>query len=192
MVEKDNKERMVTLVRQAKLGDASSFAKLYEMICQDLYRTALYRLGNPEDAENVVGDTVLDAYAGIGRLKDETAFKAWIFRILYNKCNRMIKSYMTRRDIETAQSVDEMAETLATTQNDIENAEAKTMIRDAFSVLSDEEKQIVTMTIYGEYDSGEISRLLGMNRNTVRSKYSRALVKMRDRLSGQSIYSGLR
>ena len=37
----------------------------------------------------------------------------------------------------------------------------------------------MTLTIYGEYDSGEVAALMNMNRNTVRSKYSRALAKMR-------------
>ena len=41
------------------------------------------------------------------------------------------------------------------------------------------------MTVYGEKDSGEIAYLLGLNRNTVRSKYARALGKMRERLAGR-------
>ena len=187
----DDKERMVNLVKKAKLGDSHSFAELYEMIYQDLYRAALYRLGNPEDAENIVGDTVLDAYAGINRLKDETAFRAWIFRILSNKCNRQIKEYVARRNMEAASSVKDMAETLSSNENGMRQAEARSMLSKAFSALSDEEKQIVTLTIYGEYDSGEISSVLELNRNTVRSKYSRALAKMRDRLAGKSVYSGM-
>ena len=55
-------ERMVVLVRQAKLGDSHSFAELYTAIYQDLYKTALYTLGNADDAENVVSDTVMDAF----------------------------------------------------------------------------------------------------------------------------------
>ena len=79
-----------------------------------------------------------------------------------------------------------MAETLPTNGNVIQGAENRTMIQDAFSVLNEEEKRIVTMTVYGQYDSGEIATMMGINRNTVRSKYSRALMKMRNRLGGQA------
>ena len=179
----DNKERMVTLVQRAKLGDAHSFAELYNMFYQDLYKSALYILGNPLDAENIVSDTVLDAYAGISKLKDERAFKAWIFKILSNKCNRMLKEYVRRREMQSQTPVEDMAETLATSGNAMEQVENKTLIQQAFSVLSEEERRIVTLTIYGEYDRGEIAREMNLNRNTVRSKYSRALAKMRNHLS---------
>jgi RNA polymerase sigma factor, sigma-70 family len=177
-------ERMVVLVRQAKLGDSHSFAELYNAIYQDLYRTALYTLGNPDDAENVVSDTVLDAYAGISKLYDERKFRAWIFRILSNKCNRKIREYVKRRETEAEKSIDDMAEMLSSRDNSMEQVENQTLVQKAFSVLSEEEKEIVTLTIYGEYDSGEVAGIMNLNRNTVRSKYSRALAKMRECLGG--------
>lgn len=182
----DEKERMKALVSQAKMGDAHSFATLYEMLYLDLYRAALYTLGNPDDAENVVSDTVMDAYSGLTKLRDDSAFRGWIFKILDNKCKKYLKEYIHRREVQSAVPVEDMAETLPSNGNVIQGAENRTMIQDAFSVLNEEEKRIVTMTVYGQYDSGEIATMMGINRNTVRSKYSRALLKMRNRLGGQA------
>ena len=173
----NNKERMIELVSRAKQQDSHAFAELYEMVYQDLYRMALYTLGNPQDAENVVSDTVLDAYCSIGKLREATAFKGWIFKILSNKCNRLLREYVQRRDHE--QSLDDMEAGLPTMGNVMKGVEDKTLISQAFRVLSEEEKMIVTMTVYGDMDSGEIAENLKLNRNTVRSKYSRALAKMR-------------
>ena len=53
------------LVRRAKKGDAEAFADLYREIYQNLYRFALYMLGNPADAEDVVSDAVTDAWMTI-------------------------------------------------------------------------------------------------------------------------------
>lgn len=178
----NEKERMIALVKQAKLGDAHSFATLYEMIYQDLYRTALYILKSPEDAENVVSDTVMDAYAGLGRLRDDSAFRGWIFRILDNKCNRYIREYVKRRELESDVPMETVENTAPAFDYMMKNVEDKELVRDAFSVLSEEEKRIVTLTVYGEYDSSEVAGIMGLNRNTVRSKYSRALAKMRRRL----------
>ena len=47
------------LVRQAKQGNAQSFAVLYQNIYYNLYRFALYTLGNPADAEDAVSDGFL-------------------------------------------------------------------------------------------------------------------------------------
>ena len=98
-------ERIIELVRLSKLGNAHAFAELYEMIYQDLYRTALYNLGNVQDAENAVSDTVLDAYAGIGRLRDEGAFRGWIFKILSNKVNRILRDYVAKRQNQMNSSI---------------------------------------------------------------------------------------
>ena len=67
-------ENYLLLVKQAKNGDTKAFASLYEIVYEDMYRFALYTLKNPEDAKDVVSDTVLDAFATIGKLKSEEAF----------------------------------------------------------------------------------------------------------------------
>ncbi len=180
-----DKEQERALVAAARRGDTHSFSLLYEMIYRDLYKAALYILQNPEDAENVVSDTVLDAYSGLDKLRSDVAFRGWIFRILNNKCNRLLREYVKRREMEASSTVDDMAETLqseGTVEHEVEN---RSLTEQAFSVLSEEERRIVAMTVYGEYDSGEIAAVMGLNRNTVRSKYSRALNKMREALGAQ-------
>ena len=51
------------------------------------------------------------------------------------------------------------------------------------ALLSEEERLIVSLTVFGGYDSGEIAEILHLNRNTVRSKHSRALAKLRETLA---------
>lgn len=175
------------LVRLAKHRNAHAFSLLYEMVYEDLYRMALYTLGNSHDAEDVVGDTVLDAYAGIGSLRDEMAFRRWIFKILSNKCKRKLKEYIGRREHEQAfyhpeDREDTIEETLAYEQDDIKQVLDRDEIGRAFKVLSEEERLIVTMVVYAGYDSREVSKILHKNRNTVRSKYKRALDKLKQQI----------
>ena len=176
-------ERQIALVRQARAGDPHAFAELYESIYKDLYKTALMRLGNPEDAENVVSDTVLDAYSGLSKLRDESAFRGWIFRILSNKISRIIKEYISTRENEMSGSIEDFSVVVSSKDNSMKNVEDRMLIENAFRVLSEEEKEIVSMTVFGEYDSQEVAEIMKLNRNTVRSKYSRALAKMRAYLS---------
>ena len=59
-------EQELQLVCRAQSGDTGAFAQLYEGVYQDLYRFALYVLKHPQDAQDVVSDTVMDAFAQIG------------------------------------------------------------------------------------------------------------------------------
>lgn len=160
-------EQRQELVRKAKSGDVQAFSKLYEDIYRDLYRFALYTLKNTHDAEDVVSDTVADAWQGIRTLRKAESFKAWIFRILTNKCRRKLRQYVDKAL--------ELPEDLTAEPRDIGR---DIDVRRAFAALSDEERMILAMNIFGGYNSREIGRTLHMSDNTVRSKQSRALKKM--------------
>ena len=158
----------IQLIKQARAGDVHAFARLYESIYQDLYRFALYTLKNPADAEDIVSETVTDAFVQIGQLKKAESFKAWIFRILTNKCRKSLKNHPL--------SLEELPWELKESTH--ENLELDSMIRQEFFRLSDVERMIISMHLFAGYKSHEISRILHMNENTVRSKESRALKKM--------------
>lgn len=161
-------EVRLELVERAKAADASAFAELYQSVYQDLYRFAFYTLRHPQDAEDVVSETVMDAFRGIGRLREAEAFRGWIFRILSNKCKRRLKAY-TKKTVP-------LDETIPDVPPDMEEGYDT---RRAFSELSDEERLILSMSLFGGYTSAEIGKFLHRNENTVRSKQSRALKKLK-------------
>ena len=76
------------LVLVAKKGDKDAFAQLYQHIYKDLYKFAYYVLKDDQDAQDAVSDAVMDAYAGISKLKNPDAFRSWMFKILSAKCKR--------------------------------------------------------------------------------------------------------
>lgn len=155
------------LVTQACHRDANAFASLYQNVYKDLYRFALYTLGNPEDAEDVVSDTVTDAFVTIHKLRSAAAFRPWIFKILTNKCKVILKSY-TRRNLELDTEIKMPDRNYAEIQD----------IRNSFAKLSHEERLILSMTIFAGYSNEEAARILNMKSGTLRSIKSRALDKM--------------
>lgn len=160
------------LASKAMLGQADAFAQLYELVYQDLYRFALYTLKNGHDAEDVVSDTIMDAYLEIGSLRNAGAFKSWIFRILVNKCKKRLKQYI--------QKTTELPEDLAGSERDVcEDLD----VRRAFAALNDEERLIIALNLFGGYSSREIGNTLLLSPGTVRSKQSRALKKMENILT---------
>ena len=152
-------------------GNISDFAKLYEEIYRDLYKTAYYMLGNSQDAEDAVSDTVLDAYRGIGKLRDNSLFKHWIYKILCNKCKRKMREYVNR-----TLPLEENSKVIYTNIDELHD------IRIAFMELEKQERMIVALHVFGGYKSHETAEILDMNPNTVRSKYSRAIEKMEKKL----------
>lgn len=153
--------------------DAKKFAQMYEGIYKDLYRFSLCRMKNVQDAEDAVSEAVLTGYEKIHQLKREDAFKNWLFSILANICRKKLSRLGEQQQKEAA--LDELNAEPAGADMDYGIA---LDVRKAFFILSQEEQEIVALSVFGGYNSKEIGSSLGLNPNTVRSKRSRALEKM--------------
>lgn len=159
--------------------NAKEFAELYKNIYKDLYKFALCIMRDPHDAEDAVSEAVIQAYSNIVQLRNEEAFKSWMFRILYNICRKKLKKEQKKKTVEFESFFGE---------NDVAAPEKdyglSVDVQKAFSILTEEEQVIVALSVFGGYKGSEIGKLLHMNENTLRSKRSRALAKMGVVLAG--------
>lgn len=171
-------ESLNELVKLAKAGDDAAFADLYRQIYKDMYRYAYYMLNNQQEAEDVVSDTVMDIYQQIKKLRENERFRAWTFKILSNKCKKRKKNFVERREYLETEAVNLEWETN-------HEYEKKQDLKNAFAELSSEERNVISLAVFGGYKSREIGRMLNIKDTTVRSKLSRALEKMRKRMEVQ-------
>ena len=153
------------------------FMRHYEKIYPQMYRTAWFYLRNQQEAEDAVQDAALTAYEKFEQLKDREKFSAWIMKRLVNRCRKRMKTWFCREeDIEEISPTQEKA-----LSKEIDFATASA-VKQAFWELEEEERFIVALSVLGGYTSEEIAGILDKNHSTVRSRYRRALQKMRRRL----------
>lgn len=151
--------------------DAHIFAQMYETVYIDLYRFALCFMKNKQDAEDAVSEAVLKAYENIRTLKDESAFRSWIFTITANTCKSRLREIAKKQN----ESIEEL---LIDTPSGEMDYGLSIDLRRALTMLNDEEQTIIGLSVFGGYNSKEIGKMMGLKDNTVRSKKVRALEKM--------------
>lgn len=152
------------------------FMELYETVYKDLYRLAYYYLGNVQDAEDAVSETVLNAYENFSSLRKEDAFRGWIFKILVNQCKDQQRKKIRRKSAELMEE--------PTYHPELADA---VMTKDLLSCLSEEERKIVALTVFGGYKGEEIATLLKRRHSTIRSKYRRALKKLEQQILTEEV-----
>ncbi len=153
------------------------FMQCYEKVYPQLYRTALFYMQNQQEAEDAVQDAVLAAYEKFHQLRDREKFAPWIMQILVNRCRRRMKTWFRReKDID---GISPSQEVELSSEPDFATASA---VKQVFWELKEEERMIVALSVFGGYTSEEVAGILGRNHSTVRSKYRRALQKMRKKL----------
>lgn len=162
----------IQAVSQAKEGNTESFELVYSQIAPDLYKVALYTLGNTHDAEDVVSETFIEAYKGIKNLRDPASFRPWIMRILSIRCKRRISQYIKDKN---SIDIDEILDLSADGQDSNQKAE----VLEALDNLRRDERMIVVLSVLQGYTTKEIAKILACPQGTVSSKLHRSLKKMR-------------
>jgi len=166
----------VGAVRRAREGNIESFEMVYAQVAPDLYKVALYTLGNTHDAEDAVSETFLEAFKGIKNLRDEGKFVSWIMKILSIRCKRKIGQYIKDKN---SIDIDEILNLSSNEGDPTQRAEVLT----ALDELKYDERMIVVLSVLQGYTTKEIAAIMGCPQGTVSSKLHRTLKKLKDRLS---------
>jgi RNA polymerase sigma-70 factor (ECF subfamily) len=74
------------LVRAAAGGDRQAVERLLMRAQEVAFRFSLLVCGNRHDAEDVMQDALLRTYRHVGRIRDPSAFRTWLFRTVRNAC----------------------------------------------------------------------------------------------------------
>ena len=112
-----------------------------------------------------------DDLAAVEKLRDNEKFRAWIFQILSNKCRRKLKEY-TQKTVELPDDLPAG-----------DTTEESLQVREALDRLEETDRQIICLNVVGGFKSHEIGEMMQMNHNTVRSRISRGLNKMKEFLA---------
>ena len=162
------------LTKRAKQGDSSAFSELYGSYAQELYRFALYLTGNSEDAEDAVQEAALSAWQSIHSLKDDSAFKQWIFKILSNKCKTLL---MKRNKLPDALPVEDYDFLVS---DDDEGMISSSELKEALESLTPPDAQIILLSVIGGFKSYELAGIFNMTPGAVRVRQKRALERLRE------------
>ena len=160
---------MEKLIERAKKGDKSAFTELIISMQDELYKIARMRLSNEEDIDDVIQETMISAFYGIKRLKYPHYFKSWIIKILINKCNAL---YKKKKKLDYYYDDNFINNSIIDfKENSIEcNIDFYILIKD----LDYLERYILILYYEMGYSCKDISKMLNIKENTIKTKISRS------------------
>lgn len=163
------------LVRQARLGDVGSFDILVTGRLDRCYRLAWSILLNDSDAADAIQDALLSAWKQLPRLRDPSAFDAWLNRIVANSARMARRSRGRVREIPVASLGLDDTETAPHTRRedqfahtDADRLAERDSIGRAFDRLRAEERAILALHYVDERPVAEIARTLSIPTGTAK------------------------
>ena len=167
-----------TLLPRIAHGDMQAFESLYYQTYQAVYGYLLSILKNQHNAEDILQDTYIKIRASAHLYRAQGKPLAWIFTIARNLAYMQLR----REKQLSAYSYEDLQNQLDFSS--IEDKETKLLLEAAFSILTDEERQIIILHANTGMKHREIASLLSLPLSTVLSMYSRGMKKLRKHLEG--------
>jgi RNA polymerase sigma-70 factor (ECF subfamily) len=85
-----------TPITRARSGDGEAFRELTEPYRRELQVHCYRMLGSLQDAEDVLQDTLLAAWQGLGTFEERASIRTWLYRIATNRCLNALRSASRR------------------------------------------------------------------------------------------------
>lgn len=80
------------LARRAAKGDERAYAEIFERHGQELYKYARAILGNPEDAQDALQNTMVRVLRALPGEKRKIALRPWLYRVTRNESLSLIRA----------------------------------------------------------------------------------------------------
>ncbi len=156
------------------------FERLVETLQDRLVRHAFRRLGSLHEAEDAVQQVLVQAYANGTKGKKVTRVNAYLYRMLSNRCNDLLRK-RSRQSIVLGQSA---TSEIPASQPDVSQAAAAAEelrgIDDLLRRLPPRQAEVVRFRVLDELRLAEIADVLGCSLATVKSRLRYGLEKLRE------------
>lgn len=183
------------LIRRAQADDANAFCSLAERYARRIYLLALHYCRNAQDAEDLSQEVWMKAYQALRTFRCDSSFYTWLRRITINAfLNHRRSSFFRRRGQTTAVQLmpidSETPETflesrLASPEN-IYNRLLFENVVSALAELTPSQRLAFLLRHYEGMTYEEIGNAMNCSTGTVKKGVSRAIGKLRARLSADS------
>ena len=84
------------LLARASSGDEQAFRELTDPLRRELQLHCYRMLGSMQDAEDMVQETMLGAWRGLGSFEQRASVRSWLYRIATNRCLNALRDASRR------------------------------------------------------------------------------------------------
>jgi RNA polymerase sigma-70 factor (ECF subfamily) len=173
-----NKNRPDKILQAALKQDYPSAVELiWDRYANDLLAFIQGALCSRHDAEDVLQTVFIKIVRKRHRLAKARCIDAYVYQIARNEAYRFISK--RKRDKKNQEITESW---LKAVENNRQSDELTEKLQTALAQLTQSQREVIVMKIYRQKTFLEISRLLGLSRNTIASRYRYGLEKLRNLL----------
>jgi RNA polymerase sigma-70 factor (ECF subfamily) len=172
-------------------GDRAEFARLVDSYSSPIYRLGLRMLGNPQDAEDVLQNTFLNALTHVQNFEGRSSPATWLYRIAANEALMLIRRRKPEIDLEEAEGGDnakdlkpaQIVDWSALPEEELLSGEGKKFLEEAIRTLPESLRIVFLLRDVEGLSIKETVEALNLSETNVKTRLLRARMALREHLS---------
>jgi len=171
----------IDIIEQCKQNDRAAQLKLYNQYCDGMFIVAMRFVKDSMEAEDIVQEAFIKAFAKLNQYQGNVTFGAWLKRIVINKsidCLKAKKQHLQELEEVHLKVVDDTYENEWLVDDSITLNEIRLTIKK----LPDKYRYVVMLYLVEGYDHQEISEILNITEIASRTQLSRGKSKLKEYL----------
>jgi len=171
---------LIDWVRQRNPGWHAAASILLNRHRADVLRRCYHWLGNQQDAEDAVQESLLRAYRALPGFKGEASFRTWLFTIADNNCHRLAARRSRHVMSDHLRGIMELQEELRQHPHAPDNPLAETA-RVVLDRLPAPAREILVLRFFQDFSLEEIAQTLGIGLSATKMRLYRSLEQFKHR-----------
>ncbi len=175
-------------------GDRAEFARLVDIYSGSIYRLGLKMLGNPQDAEDVLQNTFMNALIHLSTFEGRSSVATWLFRIATNEALMLIRKRKPEVSLEQepeygeAESIEDLkpavfADWSGLPEDELLSSEGKNILDTTIQGLPETLRIVFILRDIEGLSIKETAETLNLTETNVKTRLLRARMYLRERLS---------
>jgi RNA polymerase sigma factor (sigma-70 family) len=169
------------IVMAAQHGDRLAFTALARREGDRALRLAYVIVGSRADAEEIVQDSLFQAWLGLPRLRDPARWSAWFRRLLVNAARDRARRVVRLAEVP----IDEAAVTPGAEGERFASVLDRDELRRAVNRLTADDRTIIALRYGADLMVPDIADALSIPLGTAKSRLHRALGRLREILADE-------
>ena len=174
------------LISRFQNGDERAYVELVNRYKDRLLNFVFQFLGDIEQAEDVVQDTMLRLYKKKHYYKEIAKFSTWLYTIARNLANTELRKKKKRKTTYLSQLSKERQFEIPAIQDDVDQSLQNEFINDriqsAINNLPEHSKVVIILRDIQELSYEEISNIVEVPLGTIKSRINRARIQLQAEL----------
>jgi RNA polymerase sigma-70 factor (ECF subfamily) len=177
------------LLARACAGDGQAFCRLTEPLQGRLLRQAIALAGDVSAAEDLVSETLVEAWKSLPRYQQSCRLSTWLYAILLHRHRKSLRRARCRPislawlPFFEAQGLHEQQANLPSTELSPAEAMAQNetgaRLRQCITLLPEKHRQVIRLRFLEDASLPDMAAVLGCSAGTVKSRLHHALEKLR-------------